>query len=369
MPAQRRLSVLAAQITTSSLPTSQLRATPHPRICAVAGEEKGSDAELEAMAAMALDLDSKQQEKTPAPGSDSSPPEGAARSRPPQGPVGPDVLAATQADLYKKLADESGDTRREAVASLWRLWHAERGPAAEQALDRATGLIQGNPEKAVDVLLALSEEHEGWAEPLNKLATIYYMQGKFEESAEMCKRVLALKPYHFACLSGLIMCYTRLQQPTLAKETAQRLARVSPSLGAAPLEQLEQAALAEIQNKYGDTPVELVKQICAHLMRGSGPVPKSAPERLKMGSTLFAKVCSLLVSFGLPKGTGETRDSLEDFAVWLQTRFFDTIDADEHGRELREYARKLNKQVYRMVKTQEFAEFAKLNHESGSEEV
>ena len=55
--------------------------------------------------------------------------------------------------------------------------------------------------------------------------------------------------------------------------------------------------------------------------------------------------------------------------MWLQTRFFDTIDADEHGRELREYARKLNKQVYRMVKTQEFAEFAKLNHESGSEEV
>jgi len=43
-----------------------------------------------------------------------------------------------------------------------------------------------------------------------RLATLYYLQGKFKESIAMCELVLDVKPWHFGCLSGITLCYAEL---------------------------------------------------------------------------------------------------------------------------------------------------------------
>ena len=42
------------------------------------------------------------------------------------------------------------------------------------------------------------------------MATILFLQGNYEESVELCLKVLDLKPWHFGALSGIVMCYSRL---------------------------------------------------------------------------------------------------------------------------------------------------------------
>ena len=48
------------------------------------------------------------------------------------------------------------------------------------------------------------------------------------EAAELCLRVLELKPTHFGALSGLAMCLIRLGQLDAAEAWAQRLGQLQP---------------------------------------------------------------------------------------------------------------------------------------------
>ena len=38
---------------------------------------------------------------------------------------------------------------------------------------------------------------------------ILFLQGRYDDSVEMCLKVLELKPWHFGALSGIVMCYSR----------------------------------------------------------------------------------------------------------------------------------------------------------------
>ena len=70
------------------------------------------------------------------------------------------------------------------------------------------------------MLLALMSRYPLWAEPINRLATLRYLQRRFAESVELCERVLALKPWHFGALSGIVMCYEELGDREAAKRWA-----------------------------------------------------------------------------------------------------------------------------------------------------
>jgi hypothetical protein len=56
------------------------------------------------------------------------------------------------------------------------------------------------------------EQYPDWAEPANRLATLRYMEGEFEESVQLCLRVLRMKPWHFGASSGIVMCYAKLAE-------------------------------------------------------------------------------------------------------------------------------------------------------------
>ena len=103
----------------------------------------------------------------------------------------------------------------DAVEELWNLWYFARGAAQAAALIRIDQWTSQGPEgwpKAEQALRKLIvQEGMHWAEPVNRLATLLFLQGRYEESKEACEAVLTIKPWHFGALSGITMVCQRLQ--------------------------------------------------------------------------------------------------------------------------------------------------------------
>ena len=114
----------------------------------------------------------------------------------------------------------------EPLSDLWTLWFEERGPSAAKELKAAEQLSMNGPQywdEAETKLRALIEEHGvHWAEPINRLATLMYLQGRLKESKELCEIVLAVKPWHFGALSGVVMVCAGLSDVSGARMWADR---------------------------------------------------------------------------------------------------------------------------------------------------
>ena len=114
----------------------------------------------------------------------------------------------------------------EPLSDLWTLWFEERGASAAKELKAAEQLSMNGPQywdEAETKLRALIEEHGvHWAEPVNRLATLMYLQGRLKESKELCEIVLAVKPWHFGALSGVVMVCAGLSDVSGARMWADR---------------------------------------------------------------------------------------------------------------------------------------------------
>mmetsp|Transcript_10480 Transcript_10480/g.14860 ORF Transcript_10480/g.14860 Transcript_10480/m.14860 type:complete len:305 (+) Transcript_10480:190-1104(+) len=135
----------------------------------------------------------------------------------------------TEMHLLSRLS-ESDD----ALSDLWSLWFAERGPEAANELLQAEELAGQGPrswDKAEELLRKIIEDHGVyWAEPVNRLATLMYMQGRLQESRELCELVLTIKPWHFGALSGIVMVFAGLGDPIAARQwAARRLPPIQPT--------------------------------------------------------------------------------------------------------------------------------------------
>jgi len=133
-------------------------------------------------------------------------------------------------DLLKRLRD--GD--QEAISDLWSLWFSERGPKAESWLKEADELMGGNVRDQIEaerILRSLIEEYGVYfAEPVNRLATLYFSQGRMEEALALNKIVLAVKPWHVGALSHIVTVYEALGDSMNARAWAKfRLPNFSPT--------------------------------------------------------------------------------------------------------------------------------------------
>jgi hypothetical protein len=120
----------------------------------------------------------------------------------------------------------------DALADLWTLWFHERGAESASRLTLAEELASHpktwkQAEAEYRDLIATHGVH--WAEPVNKLATLYFLQGRLQESAALCKIVIAVKPWHFGALSGIVAVYIGLQDMDKARHwAASRLPMLGP---------------------------------------------------------------------------------------------------------------------------------------------
>jgi len=99
------------------------------------------------------------------------------------------------------------DVTNEASSELWTLWYSERGATAKKKLEAADKLM-GNPKSwnmSEQSLRELIDEYGVYfVEPLNRLATLYFLQNKFDESYKVCLLILQVKPWHFGALAGIV---------------------------------------------------------------------------------------------------------------------------------------------------------------------
>jgi hypothetical protein len=95
----------------------------------------------------------------------------------------------------------------EATSDLWELWYSERGATAQLLLKEADRLTEDpNSWSDVETILVGLIDTYGiyFAEPVNRLATLYFLQGRLEESYKLCQVILKIKPWHFGALSGIV---------------------------------------------------------------------------------------------------------------------------------------------------------------------
>jgi len=121
-------------------------------------------------------------------------------------------------DLLRQL-----ETSDEPIRHLWHFWYNSRGRHNTVALVEADRLVHDNNKDPVVVqvgaltsektrrlyaerMLRKTIQREGiyWAEPINRLATLLFYQERYQEARDLCEMVLAVKPWHVGCQTGIV---------------------------------------------------------------------------------------------------------------------------------------------------------------------
>lgn len=131
--------------------------------------------------------------------------------------------------LLEDLKCEDPAVREKATRDLWILWHRQEGIELERELNEGTELM--DQQKLDDALIAfqiLVEKCPDFAEAHNKLATLLFLMGQFDESVKECEEVLRRIPHHFGALNGLGLCLYELKRFEEAILVFQRALEVQP---------------------------------------------------------------------------------------------------------------------------------------------
>lgn len=113
---------------------------------------------------------------------------------------------------------------KEVVSEIYNLWFSQRGATPAKILREADQLMEeglDGQRKAEVMLRSLIEEYGVYfTEPVNRLATLYYVQGRLEEALTLNKIVLSIKPWHIGALSHIVMVYAAMGDPVSARQWA-----------------------------------------------------------------------------------------------------------------------------------------------------
>ena len=135
-------------------------------------------------------------------------------------------------DLIRQLASDCPETMRAAASGLWELWLNEAGPKARAEMDRGIGAMNdGDLEDASRIFSGLMIAHPGWAEAINKQATVLSLQGLPEESIALCCEAVKLKPDHFGAWNGMALCAVQTGDWLLSREAVLQSVRLQPASG------------------------------------------------------------------------------------------------------------------------------------------
>ena len=139
------------------------------------------------------------------------------------------------ARLFDRLAAAGNPAEAAAIeAGIWEAWTLGGGAAATSLMQVGlAALAGGNLPAALGVFDAIVAQNPDFAEGWNKRATVLYMMGALDRSAEDCARVLRLEPRHFGALSGLGLIRMRQERVEEAIDAFEKALVVHPHLEAA----------------------------------------------------------------------------------------------------------------------------------------
>jgi tetratricopeptide (TPR) repeat protein len=149
----------------------------------------------------------------------------------------PALAAADQKDprlvpLFEKLeGSESLGEAQTMEVQIWQIWtEAKDGPTDTLMQLGLAAMQSGNLAGALELFDAVTVQKPDFAEGWNKRATVLYMLGAHERSAEDVAKVLALEPRHFGALSGLGLINMELDKPDAALEAFERALKIHPHM-------------------------------------------------------------------------------------------------------------------------------------------
>ncbi|CAB9496195.1 repeat-containing protein [Seminavis robusta] len=134
---------------------------------------------------------------------------------PPLTSVGRERLLVEMELLQALDCDEEKDEEK-AIRNLWYYWYNERGRSNTATLMAADQLVhlgtqEGRKEAEAMYRQLIVEEGLNWAEPLNRLATLYFYQGRYAEAKDLCQMVLTIKPWQFGTATGIVTVCEKMQ--------------------------------------------------------------------------------------------------------------------------------------------------------------
>lgn len=139
------------------------------------------------------------------------------------------IAAGAEDVLVRCLASAEPAVVQLAVAGLWECWLNEAGEAARRELETGIDAMNaGKLERAAQTFSRLTDRYPLWAEAINKLATVFYLQNKPQASSELCRQVVALKPDHFGAWNGLTLCAIQTEDWPLALRAVRESLRLQP---------------------------------------------------------------------------------------------------------------------------------------------
>ena len=131
--------------------------------------------------------------------------------------------------LGKALRDDDLAVRSMAEDALWAIWFRADTPEHNQTLERVRHSISREQlEQAETLVNRLIADSPNFAEAYNQRAFVYFLQGRFAESAEDCQRVLARNPSHIGAVEGLAKCQLGLNRPRDALKSLCRALKLRP---------------------------------------------------------------------------------------------------------------------------------------------
>ena len=137
-------------------------------------------------------------------------------------------------NLFLKLKQSTNPTlAMDYEAKIWNLWlNNGSSKRSNSQMQRGLELLQnGKLDRALSLFKNLSKNDPIWAEPINKIATIKFLQGDYIGSINDIKSTLKLEPRHFGAISGLVQINIILKQYKQALKNLDYVLKIHPFIG------------------------------------------------------------------------------------------------------------------------------------------
>ena len=134
--------------------------------------------------------------------------------------------------LFEQLQGTTSLPEAQAVeAQIWMIWmEAKDGPTDTLMQLGLAAMQSGNLPGALELFDAITVQKPDFAEGWNKRATVLYMLGAYERSAQDVAKVLELEPRHFGALAGLGLINMELDKTDQAIDAFERALKLNPQM-------------------------------------------------------------------------------------------------------------------------------------------
>jgi tetratricopeptide (TPR) repeat protein len=149
-------------------------------------------------------------------------------------------------DLLKNAPDPGSAQQVEGM--IWALWSHSDNPEVLKSMNTGvTAMSQSDFNQAIDAFKHVTQIAPDFAEGWNKLATVHYLVGDYQDSLNEIDHTLELEPRHFGALSGLGLVQVELNHTEQALDAFERALDVYPMMQGARLN--AEVLKKQLQNK------------------------------------------------------------------------------------------------------------------------